>query len=187
MDNSLFVAHAIGPSFTSELAAAGYANAAVSWSAVGVYISSSVAPSDVTAIQAVIAAHDPTKTLSPSPPDGPTLGDWRVGLTLWGRLDAVTAAVQAAMASSDPQTAITGKIANQRIEYSNNVFRTDLIAVMAIFEFTQADVDESLWRASQVSKGDLSGVWPLPSAAPASTSQASAPSQAASATPSSGS
>lgn len=94
-------------------------------------------------------------------PDNPTLGDWRVGLTLWGRMDDVTAKVAALVASADPSQVMLGKIALERLEYSNNVLRAQLLQLKDAFGFSAADVDESLWRAHQVSTGDLSGKWPL--------------------------
>lgn len=129
------------------------------------------------------ATFDPplTRAAPPPPaaaePDGPTLSDWRVALTLWGRIDAVAAAVGALVAASDPAKAMVGKIAKERLEYANNVFRAQLLApvdatgtpLCSVFGFTAADVDESMWRAQQVSKGDLSGVWPLPKATPAAS------------------
>ena len=98
----------------------------------------------------------------PVVPDGPTLRDWRVALTIWGRIDDVTARVAALKASGDPATVMTGKIASESFEYANNVFRRDLLELKDALGFTEADVDESLWRAHQVTLGDLSGVWPLP-------------------------
>ena len=94
-------------------------------------------------------------------PDGPTLSDWRVGLTLWGRIDDVTAKVAALVSASDPATVMLGKIARERLEYANNVFRAQLLQLKDVVGFTAADVDESLWRAHQVTLGDLSGTWPL--------------------------
>lgn len=97
-------------------------------------------------------------------PDGPTLGDWRVALTLWpmadgtgDRLADVLARVATLKAAGHP----LAKIAAERVEYSNNVFRAELVALQALFGFTAAEVDESLWRAHRVSLGDLSGTWPL--------------------------
>ncbi|MCE4223387.1 hypothetical protein HCU64_06455 [Methylobacterium sp. C25] len=97
-------------------------------------------------------------------PDNPTLSDWRVGLTLWGRIDDVTAKVNALVASSVPAQAMLGKVAKERLEYANNVLCAQLLQLKDAFGFTAADVDESLWRAAQVAKGDLSGQWPLPGA-----------------------
>lgn len=101
-------------------------------------------------------------------PDNPTLGDWRVGLALWKRtasdgtqtirLNDVTTAVQTLLAAGNP----LALVAQQRLEYSNNVLRAELLLLKDAFGFTAAGVDESLHRAHQVSIGDLSGVWPLP-------------------------
>lgn len=111
-------------------------------------------------------ADDDPRFAQPAPvpepiPDGPTLSDWRVGLTLWGRIDDVTAKVAALVASSNPATVILGKIARERLEYANNVFRAQLLLLKDAVGFTAADVDESLWRAQRVTLGDLSGTWPL--------------------------
>ena len=99
------------------------------------------------------------------PPDGPTLSDWRVAVDLWGRLDDVTARVAALVASSDSAQVRLGKIARQRLEFANNVYRDQLLALKDAAGFTAADIDESLWRAARIALGDLSGVWPLPGAA----------------------
>lgn len=97
-------------------------------------------------------------------PDQPTLADWRVGLLLWQRLDDVTSRVAGLMASTKPAEAILGRIAQQQLEYSNNVTRARLVQIREAFGFSAAEVDESLWRADRVAQGDLSGVWPLPAA-----------------------
>lgn len=94
------------------------------------------------------------------PQDGPTLSDWRVAVDLWGRLDDITARVAALIASNDAAQVRLGKIARQRLEFANNVYRDQLLALKDAAGFTAADVDESLWRAARVSLGDLSGVWP---------------------------
>jgi hypothetical protein len=96
------------------------------------------------------------------PPDNPTLGDWRVALTLWGRMDDVTNRVAALVSSAKPDQQKLGKIASERLNYSNNVLRAQLLQLKDAFGFSAADVDESLWRAQRVSLGDLSGTWPLP-------------------------
>lgn len=97
-------------------------------------------------------------------PDQPTLADWRVGLLLWQRLDEVGARVAGLIASTQPAERILGAIAHQQLEYSNNVSRARLTQIRAAFGFSEAEVDESLWRADRVARGDLSGVWPLPAA-----------------------
>lgn len=103
-------------------------------------------------------------------PDSPTLGDWRVGLVLWSRTDAngvatdrltdVMNAVNELVAAGNPM----GVVARERLEYSNNVLRAELMQLKDAFGFTEADVDESLWRADCVRQGDLTGVWPTPAA-----------------------
>lgn len=91
-------------------------------------------------------------------PDNPTLGDWRVALVLWGRLGDVLARIKALVDTGNP----LGVVAQERVEYSNNVLLAQLLQLKDVFGFTEADVIESLWRADRVSKGDLSGEWPLP-------------------------
>ena len=90
-------------------------------------------------------------------PDNPTLSDWRVGLLLWNRLDDLLVKVQ----NEKAKGTVIGKIAEERVNYANNVLRSQLVQLKDVFNFTDADIDESLWRASQVAKGDLSGIWPL--------------------------
>lgn len=109
-------------------------------------------------VEALIEAHNPNAEL---PPDNPTLGDWRVGLTLWGRLDDITERVNTMVASTAPATAVKGKVAKERLEYSNNVVRAELMQLKDAFGFTAEEVDESLWRADRVRQGDLSGIWPI--------------------------
>jgi len=94
-------------------------------------------------------------------PDNPTLGDWRVALVLWGRLADVLGRIKTLVDAGNP----LGVVAQERVEYSNNVLLAQLLQLKDVFGFTEADVIESLWRADRVSKGDLSGVWPLPEAA----------------------
>lgn len=96
--------------------------------------------------------------VAPVAPDNPTLGDWRVALLLWGRLSDIQAKVSALKAAGNP----LGAVADERMNYSNNVLRGQLLQLKDVFGFTSAEVEESLWRASQVAQGDLSGVWPLP-------------------------
>ena len=84
-------------------------------------------------------------------PQQETLSDWRVGLVLLGRFDGVKAAVDAAAASGSVQ----GKIARERFEYANHVFRHELQTLAPVMGFTLDDVDESLWKANNVSKGIL--------------------------------
>ena len=96
-------------------------------------------------------------------PDGPTLGDWRVGLLLWktptgNRRDELDQKVADLAATGD----VMAEIAKERSQFSNNVFRAQLMVLKDAIGFTEADVDESLYRAHQVSLGDISGSWPLP-------------------------
>jgi len=99
----------------------------------------------------------------PTAPDNPTLGDWRVGLVLWktpggNRRDEVLAKIKALLDAGHP----LGPVADERVNYSNNVLRADLLALKDAVGFSVEDIEESLWRAAQVQAGDLSGVWPLP-------------------------
>ena len=100
----------------------------------------------------------------PVAPDGPTLSDWRVGLTLWTRadgahrIDEVTAKVAALVEKGDA----LGRIARERLEYANRVERVQLVQLADSLGFSKAEIEESLWRAERVRLGDLSGVWPLP-------------------------
>lgn len=150
----------IGPSFPFELVAAGIPLDGIGWDpAAGVILA---CPDAVRAqVDAVLATHDSTKPPPATALDNPTLGDWRVALTLWGRMDDVTARVNALIAATDAVQRTLGKVAYERLNYSNNVLRSQLLQLKDAFGFTAADVDESLYRARQVSLGDLSGVWPL--------------------------
>lgn len=105
----------------------------------------------------------------PAPvPDNPTLGDWRVALLLWTRPDANGSPsnrltdVMNRVFQLDANGVAIAAVAKERLEYSNNVKRSELMQLKDAFGFTAEEVDESLYRAQQVSLGDLSGVWPLP-------------------------
>lgn len=156
------IAKATGPTLWSELEAAGLQGVPISVMPDAVEVASSVDAKTVQAVKAVVAAHDPAKIAPAAVPDNPTLGDWRVALTLWGRIDDVTAKVAALVSSDKPDQQRIGKIASERLNYSNNVLRSQLLQLKDAFGFTADDVDESLWRAQRVSVGDLSGTWPLP-------------------------
>lgn len=95
--------------------------------------------------------------VTPSVPDGPTLSDWRVGLMLWGRLDEVKNKVTLQANLGNP----LGKMAQERLEYANHVLKEQLYQIKSVFGFTEAEVDESLWRAYYVSQGDISGNYPV--------------------------
>lgn len=95
-------------------------------------------------------------------PDNPTLGDWRVGLVLWktpggNRCDEVLAKIKALLDAGHP----LGPVADERVNYFNNVLRAELLVLKDAVGFSIEDVEESLWRAARVQAGDLSGVWPL--------------------------
>lgn len=165
MADSLFLAHAIGPSFAAECAAAGLEGLPFSYGADGVTAGAALDAASLAKLQAVIAAHDPTKAAPIPVPDGPTLGDWRVALLLWktasgNRRDELDAKVSDLAATGN----VMAEIAKERSQFSNNVFRAQLMILKDAIGFTEADVDESLYRAHQVSLGDLSGVWPLSAA-----------------------
>ncbi|MCJ2039850.1 hypothetical protein MKK55_13015 [Methylobacterium sp. J-059] len=110
-----------------------------------------------------LSAYTPPPVLVPLP-DNPTLSDWRVGLTLWKRddgtlrIDEVTDKVAVLVKAGNPM----GRIARERLEYANTVIRAQLIQLGPALGFSDAEIDESLWRADRVRQGDLSGVWPLP-------------------------
>lgn len=163
MVDSLFLAHTIGPTFGAECAEVGLQGLAFSYGPDGVTTNAALDAASLAKLKAVIAAHDPTKPAPAVVPDGPTLGDWRVGLLLWttptgNRRDELDAKVSDLAAIGN----VMAEIAKERSQFSNNVFRAQLMVLKDAIGFTEADVDESLYRAHQVSLGDLSGVWPLP-------------------------
>jgi hypothetical protein len=102
-------------------------------------------------------------------PDNPTLGDWRVGLALWVRddnndhpitwLDYLTSVVKQLVDSGHP----LGQVIVQRLEYSNNVKRVELLQLKEFFQFSEDQVNESLRRAYIVSLGDLNRYATIPS------------------------
>lgn len=145
-----------GTGLFDELRAAGLGDG-VSVTPNAVEVDPSVDAATLARIKAAVAAHDPLKSSADLPPDGPTLSDWRVGLLLWGRRDELLGKVEAEKAKGTP----IGAIADERVNYANNVLRAQLLQLRAVFGFTEAEIDESLWRADRVAKGDLSGVWPL--------------------------
>lgn len=96
--------------------------------------------------------------LLPEPvPESASNSDWRVALILWGRFEDVASKVIAARDSGSFQ----GQVVWQRWEYANDVYWAELMQLRQDFGFSEAEVDESLRRADRVSKGDLTGVWPL--------------------------
>ena len=103
-------------------------------------------------------------------PDCGSLAFWLTALDLWMRQDSSgatvtrTADVQAAVAKLVAAGNPLGKLAARQLEYANTVLRADLLKLAPAFDFTPADVDESLWRADRVRRGDLTGVWPPPPA-----------------------
>lgn len=82
-------------------------------------------------------------------PDGPTLSDWRVALVIMGRFDDVLAKIATAKDSGS----VEGAIAWQRFEYANNVYRAELTRLAPVMGFSEAEVEESLRIAAQVSQG----------------------------------
>lgn len=147
--------------FDYELRAAGLIALPFDWSPNGLGDLSQLDADTQAQVEAVFAAHDPTRSLPEPVPDNPTLGDWRVGLALWRRLEDVTSRVDALLKSDKPTEVVLGTIASERLNYSNNVLRAQLMQLKDVFGFTADEVDESLWRAERVRLGDLSGVWPL--------------------------
>jgi hypothetical protein len=64
---------AIGPTFPGELEAAGLLGLPFSWGADGsLYYDPRMTPEQIAAVEAVVAAHDPTATMPP--PNNPTIG-----------------------------------------------------------------------------------------------------------------
>lgn len=60
---------AIGPSFTAEIVAAGLGGLPFSWGADGVFqFAASMTSTQIAAVEAVYANHDPTVPAAPSPP-----------------------------------------------------------------------------------------------------------------------
>lgn len=148
-----------GETLFEELRAAGLGDG-ISVTPDAVEVDPAVDAATLKRIQAVVAAHDPSKAAAQLPPDGPTLSDWRVALLLWGRREELLGKVEAEKAKGTP----IGAIADERVNYANNVLRAQLLQLRAVFGFSEAEIDESLWRADRVAKGDLTGVWPLPAA-----------------------
>jgi hypothetical protein len=139
----------IGPALASEIEAAGLAGKPFSWDAEGVTVGSEMAEDDVVTLMAVLLAHDPERPAPVPVPDRVTNADWRVGLLTWGeggRLDELRARVEAARDSGS----LEGRIAHERLEYANHVYRAELMQLKDAFGFSAADVDESLMRAAAV-------------------------------------
>lgn len=110
-------------------------------------------------MHAVLAECARIEAMPPAPPDRPTLRDWRVALRLWGRLEEVMDSVSGFVKSGNP----LGGVALESFEFSNHVLRKELLALKDALGFSEAEVDESLWRADRVRQGDLSGKWPVES------------------------
>lgn len=165
-----------GPTFRSELTAAGVGELPFVVQTMNVVFGASISPADRAKVMAVIQAHDPTKTLNAIAPDCQSLPWWRTALKLWTRTDSTGAVVSrfsdidlaikalegATNSDGSPNTALQrqGILAREQFEYASSVVRDDLMKLAPAFGFSPSDVDESLWRADQVRQGDLSGVWP---------------------------
>lgn len=80
-------------------------------------------------------------------PERVTNSDWRVALIQMGKLNEVTAKVNA---SNVPNNLI-GQIAYQRFEYANEVYLSELMSFKDVFGFTEAEVNESMFTAAAVS------------------------------------
>jgi hypothetical protein len=166
-----------GPTLWSEFIAAGVDTLPFVASKTSVIFSPDIAQGDRDKVIAVIAVHDPTKQMVACPPDCQSLPWWRTALKLWMRTDAagnqlsryddVDLAIKALETATNQNGTANiavqrqGILAREQFEYSNTVLRADLIKLAAAFNFTPADVDESLWRADRVRHGDLSGNYPL--------------------------
>lgn len=161
----------IGPSFPDELKAAGLFGKPFSFG-LGtpgyVLPDPSMLPEDVATLQAVMDAHDATKTVKPVPPDCGSLAFWLTALDFWQRTDhtgatgsassQVEASISALIAAKNP----LGFLAQRQFNNANTVVLTDLVKIAPAFGFTEADCEESLWRANQIALGDYRGLWPLP-------------------------
>lgn len=165
-----------GPTFRSELTAAGVGGLPFVVQTMNVVFSSTISAADRAKVMAVIQAHDPTKTLPAIAPDCQSLPWWRTALKLWTRTDssgavvsrfsdidlAIKALETATGADGSPNIALQrqGILAREQFDYASSVIRDDLMKLAPAFGFNAADVDESLWRADQVRQGDLTGNWP---------------------------
>lgn len=90
----------IGPTFAAEIASAGLAGLPFSWTATGVEGRERLAPAQQATLDAVIAAHDPSK-LPPPPPRVVPADTLIAALTASGKLAAMDAAVSATAKDKD--------------------------------------------------------------------------------------
>ncbi|KTS10240.1 hypothetical protein SB2_06710 [Methylobacterium radiotolerans] len=163
----------LGPSFPSELAAAGLLGKPFAFglgSPGYVLPDPSMSSADLATLKKVMADHDPSKPAPVIPPDCLSLPWWRTALKLWIRTDSsgaqtaryadVDAAIKVLETATDVPTQRAGILAREQFEYASTVLRDDLLKLAPAFKFTPADVDESLWRADRVRQGDLTGAWP---------------------------
>jgi hypothetical protein len=102
------MAAVLGPTFGAEVVAAGLGGLAFTWGTDGVVSGrESLTPAQNAALDAVIAAHDPTKTLVPS---SVSPLQARRALRQQGLLDKVTAAVAAATPDLQDAWSYAGEI-----------------------------------------------------------------------------
>ena len=134
-----------GPTFGSELVAAGCSSAVATYGSDGTlnYVPSAT-PDQIAAVQKVVAAHDPTKQIVPS---SVTNYQARSVLIQQGFLAKVDAAIRGA-----DQTVQANQIALAAWDYANAFYRTDpLIAAMAqVLSLSSADVDALFIAAAAV-------------------------------------
>lgn len=134
-----------GPTFGSELVAAGCSSAVATWGTDGslVYVPGAT-PDQMTTVQRVIAAHDPTKQIVPS-----TVTNYQARTILIQR--GLIAEVDAAIRGAD-QTVQANQIALAAWDYANTFNRTDpLISAMAqVLSLSSADVDALFIAAAAV-------------------------------------
>lgn len=104
------------------------------------------------------------------PPNAIALAPWRTGLRYWQRegggtrFEEVSERVKALVADTNMAKRNLGILAQEQLEYASNVQLSQLVTLMGAFGFTETECIESMFRARQVERGDLSGVWPLPAA-----------------------
>ena len=129
----------LGPSFESEMRAAGLAGLPFSWGSDGSFCGlENLSPEDAAKLQAVVDAHDPTKTPVPYMV---TAKQARLALLAAGLLTSVEAAVKAA-----------GGATQINWDYANEVHRdADLIsAIGKSLGLTDAAIDLLFQKAAKI-------------------------------------
>jgi hypothetical protein len=141
----------IGPTFESELKAAGVPSA-VAWNAESgiLYRCLGVSDADFAKAEAVLTAHDPTKPAPAAPPVVPTMVtnyQGRAALVQAGLFDKADAAIRGA-----DQTVAANKLALQAWDYANNFYRDSafISGVASILGLKPADIDALFVTAGAV-------------------------------------